>query len=226
MMRMPTHSRYGALPLLAMRYTDVVFQSKIQLAHHGSIFLLIINQWYPLVSINTTAFGQLDVMVREHPACFVNISMIESIFFNVQLGAAYRRCGFSMENDCGTFWKLIDDAPKGTMLKQISVGSFSVWAIDGQGQLLVRREICDAFPEGSHWQILQNILNDPPHEDGKMGFRSVSVNDSNVWAVSNSNFVCRRSGVTASNPAGTGWQLGISVSVCDWVTIACSLVIR
>lgn len=77
----------------------------------------------------------------------------------------------------------------------------------------MRREVCDAFPEGSHWQVLQNVVNDPPHEDGKMGFRSVSVTGSDVWAVSNTNFVCRRSGVTAKTPAGTGWQLGISVSV-------------
>lgn len=154
--------------------------------------------------------GQLDVMVRKCE-CFAIIVRL-NVLYNLHTGAAYRRCGFSMENDCGTFWKIIDDAPKGTALKQISVGSFSVWAIDGQGQLLVRREICDAFPEGSHWQILPNILNDPPHEDGKMGFRSVSVGDSSVWAVSNSNVVCRRSGVTVANPAGTGWQLGISVS--------------
>lgn len=127
-------------------------------------------------------------------------------------GLAYRRCGFTTENECGTYWKTIDDAPKGTVLKQISVGSLGIWTIDSQGQLLVRREVCDAFPEGSHWQVLQNVVNDPPHEDGKMGFRSVSVTGSDVWAVSNTNFVCRRSGVTAKNPAGTGWQLGISVS--------------
>lgn len=133
------------------------------------------------------------------------------VFSTLLTGAAFRRCGFSTENECGSYWKGIDDAPKGTILKQISVGQLGIWTVDGQGQLLVRREVCDAFPEGSHWQVLQNVLNDPPHEEGKMGFRSVSVTDAEVWAVSNSNFVCRRSGVTAKNPAGTGWQLGISV---------------
>lgn len=98
------------------------------------------------------------------------------------------------------------------MLKQISVGPIGIWAIDSQGQMLVRREVCDSFPEGSHWQILQNVPNDPPHEEGKIGFKSVSVTDTNVWAVSNSCYICRRSGVTPKNPAGTGWQLGISVS--------------
>lgn len=128
-------------------------------------------------------------------------------------GLAYRRCGFSTENECGTYWKAIEDAPKGIVLKQISVGIAGIWAIDSQGQLLVRREVCDSFPEGSHWQILQNVPNDPPHEEGKIGFKSVSVTDTDVWAVSNSNVVSRRSGVTPKNPAGTGWQLGISASI-------------
>lgn len=138
-------------------------------------------------------------------------------FFSL-LGAAYRRCGFSSENECGTYWKAIEDAPKGITLKQISVGLAGIWAIDSQGQLLVRREVCDSFPEGSHWQILQNVPNDPPHEEGKIGFKSVSVSDTDVWAVSISNYVCKRSGVTPKNPAGSGWQLGINVSFI-WLNI-------
>lgn len=90
-----------------------------------------------------------------------------------------------------------------------------IWAIDSQGQMLVRREVCESFPEGSHWQLLQNVPNDPPHTEGKSGFRSVSVTDTEVWAVSNSNYICRRSGVTQKNPAGTGWQLGISVCITN-----------
>lgn len=128
-------------------------------------------------------------------------------------GSAYRRCGFSSENECGTYWKAIEDAPKGTLLKQISVGSLGIWAIDAQGQMLVRQEVCDSFPCGSHWKKFENVPNDPPHEEGKMGFRSVSVTATDVWVVSNSCFVCRRSGITKKNPAGTGWQLGESVCI-------------
>lgn len=131
----------------------------------------------------------------------------------IYTGSAYRRCGFSSENECGTYWKAIEDAPKGTNLKQISVGPIGIWSIDSQGQMMVRREVCDSFPEGSHWQLMQNVPNDPPHEEGKMGFKSVSVTDANVWAVSSSNFICRRGGVTPKTPCGTGWQLGISVSL-------------
>lgn len=98
------------------------------------------------------------------------------------------------------------------MLKEVAVGGLGIWAIDSQGQFLVRREVCDSFPDGSHWQILANIPNDPPHVDGNIGFRSVSVTSSGVWAVSNSNHICKRTGTTVKNPAGTGWKLGISAS--------------
>lgn len=131
--------------------------------------------------------------------------------FYVRLGSAYRRCGFSSENECGTYWKAIEDAPKGVILRQISVGRAGIWAIDSQGQLFVRQEVCDSFKEGSHWQILKNVPNDPPHEEGKVGFKSISVTDTDIWAVSMSGCVCKRSGVTAKNPAGSGWQLGLRV---------------
>lgn len=119
---------------------------------------------------------------------------------NHSTGLTYRRCGFSSENEFGNFWKTIDDAPKGIQLKDISVGALGIWSIDSQGQLLIRREVCDSFPDGSHWQLLANIPNDPPHTDGKIGFKSISVNESGVWAVSSSSYVCRRSGVTSKNP--------------------------
>lgn len=76
--------------------------------------------------------------------------MFELVFIK---GIAYRRCGFSAENECGTYWKVVD-APKGILLKQISIGSLGIWAIDGQGQVLVRQEVCDSFPCGSHWKVL------------------------------------------------------------------------
>lgn len=124
---------------------------------------------------------------------------------------AYRLCGFSVENVRGSFWKTIDDAPKNIVLKQISVGSVGIWAIDSHGQFLVRREVCGTFPEGSHWQVLPNVPNDPPHDLGKIGFNSVSVTNNDVWSVSSSSILCKRSGITTRNPAGTGWQIGIAV---------------
>lgn len=153
------------------------------------------------------------IVANNQPLISIGASKATGVWALARNGSAMRRCGFSLENEGGTYWKVIGDAPKGTGLKQLSVGSLGIWSIDSQGQLLVRREVCDSFPEGSHWQLLQNVPNDPPHEEGKIGFQSISVTDTDVWAVSVSNHVCRRSGITPKNPAGTGWQLGESVSI-------------
>lgn len=41
-------------------------------------------------------------------------------------------------------------------LKQVSVGMRDVWAVDSFGKIVVRRDVTDAVPEGSHWIILGN----------------------------------------------------------------------
>lgn len=125
-------------------------------------------------------------------------------------GAAYFRYGISTENPQGDAWQQVE-SPNGVLFKQISAGSMGVWALDSVGCLAVRREISATFPEGSHWQVLPNIPNDPPHTEGTVGFKAISVGDE-VWAISNSGFVCRRCGITKEQPAGTGWNLGINVS--------------
>lgn len=102
--------------------------------------------------------------------------------------------------------------PDGVTFKQISVGKVGIWALDAAGRLSVRKEINETFPEGSHWQLLSNIPNDPPHYDGTCGFKNVSVGE-HVYAVSESGCVCFRSGITPLNPAGTGWIIGIQVSM-------------
>ncbi|XP_058061619.1 tectonin beta-propeller repeat-containing protein [Anopheles bellator] len=125
-------------------------------------------------------------------------------------GAALMRCGITVENTIGTKWQSIE-APGGVSFKQISVGKCGIWVLDTTGRLAVRKEINETFPEGSHWQLLQNILNDPPHYEGNIGFKNVSVGD-HVFAVSQSGYVCKRSGVTPLIPAGTGWILGIQAN--------------
>lgn len=56
------------------------------------------------------------------------------------------------------------ESPPGSQLKQISVGNNTVWALDSNGRLYVRKEMTKVFLEGSHWQI---ILNDPPNTGKK-----------------------------------------------------------
>lgn len=53
-------------------------------------------------------------------------------------------------------------------MKQISVGQDVVWALDTTGRLSVRREVkAKIFPEGTYWQTLPAMPNDPIHIGAK-----------------------------------------------------------
>lgn len=161
------------------------------------------------VSTETPAGLSWDHIGANEQLVAISCTQDLSVWAISKNGCALRRNGITDENPQGTSWTTIDP-PKGCVLKQIAAGAGGIWAIDATGQMCVRQEVSRKMPEGSHWQVLGNALNDQPHEDGKIGFRSVSVGDL-VWAVSNSGFVCKRGGVTSTNPAGTGWILGLKV---------------
>ncbi|XP_008548798.1 tectonin beta-propeller repeat-containing protein isoform X1 [Microplitis demolitor] len=134
-------------------------------------------------------------------------------------GSSYWRFGITNSKPIGEVWTNVEP-PSGAQLKQISVGKNVVWALDTAGRLSVRREIQPkVFPEGTHWQTLPAMPNDPIHIDlsvvaAKQGFRHVSVcrESGKVWAISGAGIVCRRIGVTSENPAGTGWTTGIGAN--------------
>jgi tectonin beta-propeller repeat-containing protein 1 len=122
-------------------------------------------------------------------------------------GVAYYRFGISKEKPYGESWQTLE-SPSGVVFKQISAGKAGVWALDSTGRLAVRKEINLSFPEGTHWQLLVNVASDPPHYEGCVGFKCVSVGKE-VFATSNSGYVCKRVGITSKDPAGSGWNLGI-----------------
>lgn len=63
----------------------------------------------------------------------------------------------------GIQWQNVEP-PSGAHLKQISVGKDVVWALDAAGKLSVRRGVqVNVFPEGTHWQTLPVMPNDPIH---------------------------------------------------------------
>ncbi|KAF7379139.1 tectonin beta-propeller repeat-containing protein isoform X1 [Vespula maculifrons] len=134
-------------------------------------------------------------------------------------GSSYWRLGVTLTKPAGLQWQNVEP-PSGAQLKQISVGKDVVWALDNTGRLSVRRDIqANIFPEGSHWQTLPAMPNDPIHIDisvinSKQGFRHISVakEEGQVWAVSGAGIICRRIGVTNENPAGTGWATGIGAN--------------
>jgi hypothetical protein len=80
-------------------------------------------------------------------------------------GILFHRIKLRMKfvNDSGMQWQNVEP-PMGAQLKQISVGLDVVWALDTMGRLSVRREIqSNVFPEGTHWQTLPTMPNDPIH---------------------------------------------------------------
>ncbi|GLH00192.1 Tectonin beta-propeller repeat-containing protein [Gryllus bimaculatus] len=134
-------------------------------------------------------------------------------------GSAYWRLGITDFKPTGEVWVTVEP-PSGKTLKQISIGKCGIWILDSQGQLSVRREVIPAFPEGTHWQTLPTSPNDAANQDRassgvipatSTGFRCISAGAVNgeVWAVTASGIVSRRHGVTAENPAGTGWIHGV-----------------
>ena len=63
----------------------------------------------------------------------------------------------------GDAWQNVEP-PAGAHIRQISVGSNVVWALDTSGRISVRREIqAKVFPEGTYWQTLPSMPNDPIH---------------------------------------------------------------
>ncbi|XP_055376755.1 tectonin beta-propeller repeat-containing protein [Condylostylus longicornis] len=124
-----------------------------------------------------------------------------------QNGSVFYRYGITSDNIQGDAWQVVKSA-NDLSFKQVAIGIKGVWAVDSKGKLAVRKEINTTFPEGTHWQVLPNIAGDPPHTEGCVGFKCVSVGDE-VWATSLSGAICKRSGITKDNPAGAGWHIGI-----------------
>lgn len=63
----------------------------------------------------------------------------------------------------GIQWQNVEP-PAGAHLKQISVGKNEVWALDTIGRLHIRRDVqVNVFPEGTYWQTLPVMPNDPIH---------------------------------------------------------------
>ncbi|KAF2895160.1 hypothetical protein ILUMI_11013 [Ignelater luminosus] len=124
-------------------------------------------------------------------------------------GCAYWRVGIRSDKLDGDSWACVEP-PSGAQLKQISVGQIGVWAVDNMGRLYVRKEVSHVFPEGTSWHC---ITADPPvlsSASNTSGFKQVSVGKTQVWAVTDGGVAMKRHGICPENPAGTGWNLGIT----------------
>ncbi|CAH1183527.1 unnamed protein product [Phaedon cochleariae] len=149
-----------------------------------------------------------DHVNADQPLTSLSCGPFRQVWAVGKKGCAYCRAGITEEKLEGERWTSVE-APQGSQLKQISVNGAGVWAVDLQGRLHVRREITQTFPEGTHWQT---VVADPPvlnSAPNTTGFKSVSVGNSQVWAVTDGGVILRREGICPKNPAGSGWDIGI-----------------
>ncbi|XP_071442463.1 tectonin beta-propeller repeat-containing protein [Hetaerina americana] len=134
-------------------------------------------------------------------------------------GAAYWRFGINSAMPAGQVWVHVEP-PQGRKLRQISVaaacdsGSLSVWALDMQGTLYVRREITPVFPEGTHWQVV--MASELEHGKQQSVFNHVSVGPGGeVWAAlaGSSGCVLRKLGsYSADGFVEPAWSRGVHAS--------------
>lgn len=166
----------------------------------------------------------------DQPLNSISCAPFNLVWATGKKGCAYYRVGITENKLEGERWVCVEP-PIGSQLKQISVNSAGVWALDNQGKLHVRREITATFPEGTHWQtitadplvlskllemflkiayFLDALTDAAPHTTG---FKHVSVGRKEVWATTDGGAVIRRAGICQASPAGSGWFIGIPVSL-------------
>ncbi|XP_044750245.1 tectonin beta-propeller repeat-containing protein [Coccinella septempunctata] len=142
----------------------------------------------------------------DKPLNSISCSPFDRVWATEKKGCACVRIGITEDKLEGEKWASVQP-PNGGELKQISVNTIGVWAVDHLGRLHVRKEVSSNNPEGTHWQTIiagPPILNSGTHTTC---FKQVSVGRVGVWAVTDGGSIVRRLGICPSNPAGSGWDV-------------------
>ncbi|XP_030751064.1 tectonin beta-propeller repeat-containing protein [Sitophilus oryzae] len=149
-------------------------------------------------------------ITTDQPFSSISCGPFNQVWAVGKKGCAYLRVGIKEDKLEGERWVCVEP-PVGAQLKQVSVNSAGIWAIDALGRLNVRKEVSESFPEGTHWQSIYSsdlpVLNSASHTQS---FKQVSVSKTDVWAVTNVGSVLRRIGLSTQNPGGSGWDIGIT----------------
>ncbi|XP_056107468.1 tectonin beta-propeller repeat-containing protein 1 [Rhinichthys klamathensis goyatoka] len=121
-------------------------------------------------------------------------------------GAVFYRGSVSALNPAGECWYHIPSPPR-QMLKQVSVGRTSVYAVDENSNLWYRQGLTPSYPQGSAWELISSNV------------CKVSVGPlDQVWIIADkvagyplesSGTVCHRLGVKPMQPKGLSWDFGI-----------------
>ncbi|XP_071813440.1 tectonin beta-propeller repeat-containing protein 1-like isoform X3 [Apostichopus japonicus] len=132
-------------------------------------------------------------------------------------GSAFFRNGVHVDNVTGNGWFHVS-APGIAPLKQISVGATAVWAVDTRKNLWYRQDVTPNFPEGTRWILVSPKV------------RRVSVGPQDqVWILAYSvddakGVICRRDGITESDPQGKHWNEGAGGGILHLTVRGCRTV--
>ena len=126
------------------------------------------------------------------------------------------RTGICRETPYGTGWLNIENTSIMSGIRQIGLGSNSLWALENQGNVLYRAGISKDRPEGTKWvQIPANMSNISVSACDQVKFiqiyfKALYFTNSTlvkIWAIdSNEMSLHLRSGMNAANQSGTGWK--------------------
>ncbi|KAK9870500.1 hypothetical protein WA026_008057 [Henosepilachna vigintioctopunctata] len=142
----------------------------------------------------------------EKPLSSISCGPFNKVWATEKKGCACVRVGITEDTLEGEKWIGVE-SPSGGALKQISVNTIGIWAVDNLGRLHVRINVSSSTPQGTHWQT---ITPDPPVLSSGTHtkcFKQVSVSRIGVWAVTDGGSMVRRLGICPNNPAGSGWDI-------------------
>ncbi|KAF4108022.1 fish-egg lectin-like [Onychostoma macrolepis] len=106
---------------------------------------------------------------------------------------------FCLNMDANNNWPPSDTPPwvhLNGKLKYYSCGPYSCWGVNSDNKVFIMRDVSNAVCSGSN--KLENI-------DGLLSMIEVAT-DGSVFGVNHDGKLFQRTGVTRSNPSGTGWS--------------------
>ena len=114
---------------------------------------------------------------------------------------AYMRLGIGL-NPEGTQWRNVtSNTQYANRIKVVAVDESAVWAVSTNGEILFRKDVGQAYPEGKTWQEVKNDSESP-----QLTFRFVSCCCNVVWAVTTCGKVLCRTGIAHHMPSGRKWK--------------------
>ena len=133
--------------------------------------------------------------LMKHPMQQVSSSPSGSVVWGLHRQNAYVRLGLEL-SVAGEMWKnLTKTTGLAQKIKHLCVDDTGVWAVKNDGQIIFRKGVTAAAPQGRVWVEVGRAAR----------FTSVTSCSGVVWAMNSSGRLFYRDGVTGQNPSGRRW---------------------